>query len=381
MIVDLYRPIFRQLSVVFMSHGSRVHSTTMKISSFAQPEGVRPMSPRDHNTKPALAIGVDIGRTKIAVGVVSDTGDLIERVVVPTPGGNVAIVEVIDEISKKLMAQYPAVSVLGVGTPEVVEWPSGVTIDPGDSGPFPLRSCLEDLIGLPTVVDSDANVAAWAEFRFGAAVGKPNVVLVTVGTGIGGGVIIDGGLYRGTRGFAGEIGHMVVDPLGEVCSCGNMGCWEAIASGTALGRNGKRASASDPGGLMATLAGGAERVTGEFVSEAAHRGDPTAVCLIQKAGHWLGVGIASMVLIFDPDVVVIGGGLVENGEQLLSAARVQAERNTRVRRNHLPPILRAFYGADAGVVGAAALAMDTLSGLIQPGSRRIGATADAVASR
>ena len=323
------------------------------------------MPPTDPSIHEAQAIGVDIGRTKISIGLVTGGAELREQVIVPAPrtGDNEAVVDIVDEVCRKLTSRFPGVRSLGVGTPEVVEWPSGVTIHPDGRQDFPLRSRLEAALGLPTVVDSDANVAAWAEYRLGAAADATNVVLVTVGTGIGGGIITDGSLYRGARGFAGEIGHMVVDPAGEACPCGNIGCWEAAASGTALGRNGRRAAGADPAGLIATLADGPDRVTGETVAQAARQGDATALGLVRDVGHWLGAGIASMVLIFDPDVVVIGGGLVENGELLLDPARREAVRNLHVRAKKSPPVVRARYGSDAGVIGAAILALDVASGV------------------
>jgi glucokinase len=330
------------------------------------------MPPPKSITPSVQALGVDIGRTKISVGLVDGAGDLREKIVVPAPrhGDNDAVIDIVDEVGRKILDQFPTVRALGVGTPEVVEWPSGVTIHPDGREDFPLRPRLEAALGLPTVVDSDANVAAWAEFRHGAAAGSRNAVLVTVGTGIGGGIIVNGALYRGARGFAGEIGHMVMDPGGEACQCGNSGCWEAVASGTALGRDGRQAASDDPFGLMARLAGDPSLVTGETVAQAARQADATALELVQRMGCWLGAGIASMVLIFDPDVVVVGGGLVENGALLLEPAREQALRNLLVRAKTSPPIRPARFGTDAGVIGAGLLALDTMTETNVPLSAR-----------
>jgi len=305
---------------------------------------------------------VDIGRTKIVAGVVSADGDLLERVTIAAPPAtdSRAVGEAVKGITCDLVAKYPGLAAVGVGTAEVVEWPEGSTLAmEGGGRKFPLRAYLEDATGVPTVVDSDANVAAWAEAQLGAAIGKRNVVLLTIGTGIGGGFILDGKIYRGASGFAGEVGHLIVEPFGEPCVCGNCGCWEALASGTALGRNGKQAAAMEPDGLMAKLAGGPELVTGEVVFDAACKGDPAAVALFEKLGFWLGLGIASLILLFDPDVIVIGGGLARTGELLLAPARSCANRNVFVRGDHLPLILQARYQSDAGVVGAAVLALDS----------------------
>jgi len=319
---------------------------------------------RGRNGVPNLALGVDIGRTKIAAGVVNADGDLLERVTIAAPPAtdSLAVGEAVKDIACGLVAKYPGLTAVGVGTAEVVEWPEGATLaTEGGGEKFPLRAYLEDATGVFTVVDSDANVAAWAEARLGAAIGKRNVVMLTIGTGIGGGFVLDGKLYRGASGFAGEVGHLIVEPFGELCACGNCGCWQVLASGTALGRNGKRVAAIEPDGLIAKLAGSPKLVTGEIVFDAARKGDPAAVALFDKLGFWLGLGIASLILLFDPDVVVIGGGLARTGELLLVPTRSCVNRNVLVRSDHLPPILQARYQSDAGVVGAAVLALDSVS--------------------
>ncbi len=322
------------------------------------------MLARCQNVVPNLALGVDIGRTKLAAGVVSADGDILERVTIAAPPAtdSLAVGEAVKDIACGLMAKYPGLAAIGGGTAEVVEWPEGATLaTEGGDEKFPLRAYLEDATGVFTVVDSDANVAAWAEARLGVAIGKRNTVLLTIGTGIGGGFVLDGKIYRGASGFAGEVGHLIVEPFGELCVCGNRGCWEALASGTALSRNGRRVAAMEPNGLIAKLAGSPELVTGEIVFDAACKGDPAAVALFDKLGFWLGLGIASLILLFDPDMVVIGGGLARTGEFLLVPARSCANRNVFVRGEHLPPILLARFQSDAGVVGAAVLALDSAS--------------------
>jgi glucokinase len=308
------------------------------------------------------AIGVDIGGTKIAAGVVTEGGLVLDRTRVPTPPDDqaatlAALLAVVDE----LRARDPGVEAIGLGAAGLVEWPGGhARWAPHNTyRRMELRRLLHERTGLPTSVDNDANAAAWAEARFGAGAGSDHLVLVTVGTGIGGGLVLDGHLYHGVHGFAGELGHMIVDPDGDHCACGNRGCLEAMASGSTLGRLGREAAADDPGGRLATLAAQAGGlVTGELVFAAATEGDKAALALFERVGHWLGVGIASLVTIFDPDVVVVGGGVAATGELLLAPARSSVERyvHGRVHRD-LPPVVPARLGADAGLVGAATLAL------------------------
>jgi glucokinase len=306
-------------------------------------------------------IGLDIGGTKIAAGVVTAAGVVLDRTRVPTPPADqaatvTAMVAVVDE----LRARHPEVCAVGVGAAGLVDWPRGrLRWAPHNAyRQLELRRLLHERTGLPTVVDNDANAAAWAEARFGAGAGSDDLVLVTVGTGIGGGLVLDGAVYRGAGGLAGEVGHMVVDPQGDRCACGGRGCLEAMASGSALGRAGREAAARDPGGRLAAVAGGPERVTGEAVFQAATEGDQAAIGLFQRTGFWLGVGIASLITIFDPDVVVVGGGLAATGDLLLAPARASMERYVFGRAHReLPPVAPARLGGDAGMVGAATLAL------------------------
>ena len=260
------------------------------------------------------AIGLDIGGTKIAGGVVADDGTVLDLIEVPTPptGDALGTLEVLRKVIGSLRDSHPSVEAVGAGAAGMVEWPGGhIRWAPNNAyRELPLRQLLAQETGLPTVVDNDANVAAWAEARHGAAVGYGHVVVLTVGTGIGAGVVLGGRLQRGYSGLGGEIGHITVTPDGRRCGCGNTGCLEAMASGSALGRAGREAAAADPRGALATLAGGAEKVSGQIVFDAAQRGDQTARELFGQVGYWLGVGIASVVNLLDIELVVIGGGLV-----------------------------------------------------------------------
>jgi glucokinase len=308
------------------------------------------------------AVGIDIGGTKIAAGVVTGDGRILDRTRIPTPPDDeaatlAALLAVVDQ----LRARNPGVEAIGLGAAGLVEWPGGnARWAPHNTyRRLELRRLLHERTGLPTVVDNDANAAAWAASRFGAGSGGDDLVLVTVGTGIGGGLVLDGRLYHGEHGFAGELGHMIVDPDGDRCACGNHGCLEAMASGSTLGRLGREAATVDPGGRLAALAAQAGGpVTGEVVFAAATEGDTAALALFERIGHWLGIGIASLVTIFDPDLVVVGGGVAATGELLLRPARASFERYVHARAHRdLPPVVPARLGPDAGLVGAATLAL------------------------
>jgi glucokinase len=223
---------------------------------------------------------------------------------------------------------------------------------------FPLRERIEAEVGLPTLVDNDANVAAWGEFRFGAGRGSSDMLLVTVGTGIGGGIVSGGRVLRGAHGFAGEIGHIIVEPGGPLCGCGNLGCWEQVASGRAIGRLGREVAAEHPeSGMLALVGGDPAKVTGPVVTASAKRGDPAAVRILAEVGRRLGEGIAGLVNILDPDVVVVGGGVIEAGDLLLEPAR-RAFLDSVEAPEHRPnvPLVAAAMANDAGAVGAADLA-------------------------
>jgi glucokinase len=311
---------------------------------------------------PVQAIGLDVGGTKIVGGVVAADGTVVERMpAVPTPPEDetatlTALLRVIDE----LRGRHPDVEAIGVGAAGLVEWPRGyIRWAPNNVyRALPLRELLHEATGLPVVVDNDANAAAWAEARLGA--GASYMAFLTIGTGLGGGLILDGQLYRGTTGIGAEVGHIVVDPDGPYeCGCGNVGCLEAVASGTALGRYGREAAAVDPGGLLAELAGGAANVTGETVFMAARAGDETARLLFARLGRWLGIGIASLVNLFDFELIVIGGGVAAGGDLLLTPARASFEQFVFARDHRQPPsIVSARLGPEAGWVGSAILALD-----------------------
>ena len=257
------------------------------------------------------------------------------------------------------MAERDDVVALGVGAAGMVQLDGVMRFAPNVAWrEFPLRERIQSAVGIPTLVENDANAAAWGEFRFGAGRGSSDMLLVTVGTGIGGGIVSGGRLFRGAYGFAGEIGHIIVEPGGPLCGCGNQGCWEQVASGRALGRLGREAAAEHPQSVLSELVDGdPSRVTGFIVTTAAQRSDPIAIEIMSKVGRRLGEGIAGLVNILDPDLVVVGGGVIDAGELLLEPARrafVEAVEGPEHRPN--VPLVPAVMGNDAGAVGAAELA-------------------------
>jgi glucokinase len=307
------------------------------------------------------AIGIDIGGTKIAAGVVTPDGTVLHTTAVPTPKRQDHLVQRILRIIADMHSRHPDVATVGVGAAGLVDWPGGhIRWAPNNAyRDFPLRQLLADGSGLPVVVENDANSAAWAEATVGAGAGLGNVIVLTIGTGIGGGIILNGELHRGQSGIAGEIGHMIVNPEGgHQCGCGLTGCLETMASGTALGRAGQRVAAAHPAGRLAELAGTAGKVTGQTVYSAARGGDPVALHLFDQLGYWLGIGIASLVNVFDPQLIVLGGGLITTGNMLLTPTRASYERFVFARpHRELPDLALARLGTDAGLIGAALLAL------------------------
>jgi glucokinase len=306
------------------------------------------------------AIGLDVGGTKIAGAVVDGTGAVLAEIVEPTPEESdaAAVTAVLLDMIERLRRDSD-VAAIGVGAAGIVEWPAGKMLWAPNNAyrDWPVREQLEKATGLPVVVDNDANVAALAEARLGEP--YPDMVLVTVGTGIGGGLVMNGDIYRGRTGLAAELGHIILNPDGPRCGCGNHGCFEAYASGTALTRMGRDAATDDPDGLIARLGAATGEITGQTVTTAARRGDPTARALFARLGRWLGVGIASLANIFEVDAVVVGGGLVETGEMLLAPARAAARKFAYApTARGIAPVLPATFGGDAGKIGAALLALD-----------------------
>ncbi|GLY18617.1 ROK family glucokinase [Kineosporia rhizophila] len=311
-----------------------------------------------------LTIGVDVGGTKIAAGVVDADGRILERLRVPTPETVELIDASIAEAVEKLKGTAPGAQVSAVGVAAagfVNEHRTTVRFAPNIAWrEHPLAEAVGGRVGLPVVVENDANAAAWAEFRFGAGLDVSDMVMVTVGTGVGGGIVLDGKLVRGAFGIAAEIGHLRVAPNGRPCGCGQLGCWEQYASGRALVRAARDLAISDPEAaapLLAAAGGQVDRLVGSMITEVALAGDPAAVGLFAQLGRWLGEGVASLANLLDPAVVVIGGGVADAGDLLMVPAREAFAEHLSgaANRPHLQLRL-AEMGNDAGIIGAADLA-------------------------
>ncbi len=311
------------------------------------------------------ALGLDVGGTKINGLRIARDGTVLGRATVPTPADDAeATIASMVDVARRLLG--PQVVAVGVGAAGMVDAVRGVLRFAPNLAwrELPIADRMREALGLPCELDNDANVAAWGEWRFGAGRGYRHMLLVTVGTGIGGGIVAGRRLFRGAHGFAAEIGHIIVEPDGPLCGCGNRGCWEQVASGTAIGRLGARAAREHPGSRLAAIVGGhGEAVTGRIVTDAALEGDEVAVGVLAEVGRRLGEGIAGLVNVLDPQVVVIGGGAVRAGDLLLGPARA-AFLDAVEAVEHRPdvPILPAQLGSDAGAVGAAALALEELGG-------------------
>ena len=309
-----------------------------------------------------LTVGVDVGGTKVAAGVVDEQGQVLARVrratTATVPG---AAEKVISEAVLELASSFP-VEAVGVGAAGLVDETRSIVRFAPNLGwrEQPLRAQLEKATGLPVVVENDANAAAWAEYRFGAARGRDDVVMLTVGTGIGGALVLGGRLHRGRYGLAGEVGHLVLDKDGRHCGCGRRGCWEQYASGNALLRAARNRAAQDRDHARVLLSygdGTPEGVAGPHVTAAAHAGVPVALETFEEVGYWLGRGMAELAAVLDPGSYVVGGGVSEAGELLLGPARREFVAHlVGADVRPIAEIVPAALGNLAGLVGAADLA-------------------------
>jgi len=316
---------------------------------------------------PRFAIGIDIGGTKVAGGVVDVEGNVTHRARRDTPDRSKSpsvvegtIVEVVAELMQVVGPE--TIAAVGIGAAGFVAADRAtVVFAPHLSWRHePLQDALQRRVAVPIFVDNDANAAVWAEWKFGAAQGETHVMMITLGTGIGGGILINGQVQRGRFGIAGEFGHMQVVPGGHRCECGNRGCWEQYASGNALVREARSLfSANSPiaSDLLDRVEGVVDNLTGPLITQAARDGDPTARELLAEIGNWLGVGIANLAAAFDPGMFVIGGGVSSAGDLLLAPARETFKRQL-TGRGYRPEacIVAAHLGNDAGLIGAADLA-------------------------
>lgn len=308
------------------------------------------------------SIGVDVGGTKVLGGIVDQAGNVLAQARRDTPRqGGADLTRTIADVALELMSTHEIASIgisaagfvssdrkTMLATPNIAGW-DGINLD----------SEIEALIGLPVVIENDANAAAWGEARFGAGVGEDHLMLLTVGTGIGGGIVVNGSLYRGAFGVAAEFGHLRVVPEGHLCGCGARGCFEQYASGKALLRHAREAISASPEmarNLLSRGDGTLGALTGKHITEAAREGDSVAVAAFNATAQWLGAGIASLSVILDPACVIIGGGVIDAGEILLTPTRTAVERYLPFAGKHpTPKIIAAKLGNLAGLVGVADL--------------------------
>jgi glucokinase len=309
---------------------------------------------------PVETIGVDLGGSKMRVAVVDGEQRVLYRSTEPSRGRSAG--EVLDTLERELAdarSARPDVAAAGLGVPCTIDQRTGVAIMAVNLPliDVPIRDMMREALGLPVFVDNDVNAAILAEHRFGAARGVENAVMISLGTGIGGGLVLGGEVYRGTVGAASELGHTVVDLDGPRCqgNCPNRGCIEAVASGTALGREGREAAERAPESALGALLAQRGDIDGKAVTDAALDGDRTAREVVALIGRRLGVAFSSFANIFDPEVIVVGGGVIEVGELLLQPAREEL-RARALHPMNATRVLVAELGDEAGVVGAATLA-------------------------
>ncbi|RBM19806.1 ROK family glucokinase [Streptomyces sp. PT12] len=308
-----------------------------------------------------LTIGVDIGGTKIAAGVVDEDGTVLDTRQVatpPTPEGVVeAIADAVSTVGKGTGAEAVGIGAAGY----VDDKRATVLFAPNIAWRHEaLKDKIEQRVEMPVVVENDANAAAWGEFRFGAGAGHDDVVCITLGTGLGGGIIIGGRLHRGRFGVAGEFGHIRVVPDGLLCGCGSQGCWEQYASGRALVRYARQRAAATPEAAAVLLGlgdGTPDGIEGRHVSAAARQGDGVAIDSFRELARWAGAGLADLASLFDPSAFIVGGGVSDEGDLVLDPIR-KSFRRWLVGSTNRPhaQVLAAQLGGRAGLVGAADLA-------------------------
>ncbi|MCC3769082.1 ROK family glucokinase [Streptomyces sp. UNOC14_S4] len=308
-----------------------------------------------------LTIGVDIGGTKIAAGVVDEEGNILATCKVPTPATPEGVIDAIADAVRTVSADHE-VEAVGIGAAGYVDDKRAtVLFAPNINWRHEaLKDKVEQRVGLPVVVENDANAAAWGEYRFGAGQGHDDVICITLGTGLGGGIIIGNKLRRGRFGVAAEFGHVRVVPDGLLCGCGSQGCWEQYASGRALVRYAKQRAQATPENAEILLGlgdGTVEGIEGKHVSAAARQGDPVAIDSFRELARWAGAGLADLASLFDPSAFIVGGGVSDEGDLVLDPIRKSFKRWLigGQWRPHAQ-VLAAQLGGKAGLVGAADLA-------------------------
>ncbi|MGE0066168.1 MAG: ROK family protein [Solirubrobacterales bacterium] len=308
---------------------------------------------------PAKTIGVDLGGTKMLVGVLSGTEILSESREASTGQTEEELVEMLVREVNEAREACPEAVAVGLGVPATINHETGVAVAAVNLPleDLPIRDLVEERVGLPVFVDNDANVAALAEQLYGAGRGAEEMVLLTIGTGIGGGLILGGEVYRGATGAGAELGHTVIELDGPPCqgNCPGRGCIETLASGTALGREAREAARREPDSALGARAAAGEEIDGKMVTELALAGDLTAIGVFDLVGSRLGAALVTFANIFEPKVIVIGGGVMAAGDLLLDPAR-KVLRERALRPMNETPVVAAELGPEAGLIGAAALA-------------------------
>jgi glucokinase len=306
-----------------------------------------------------LTIGIDIGGTKISAGVVDSSGNLIDSSKCSTPaeGGKdliSSVVNLVKELNKKHEIKGIGISIAAlissdygtiVGAPNIA-----------NLSKLNFANEIKEEFKLPIIIENDANAAMWAEFKFGSAKGLNPVMFFIIGTGVGGGLVIDGKLFKGANGIGAEFGHMCVVPNGLLCGCGSKGCIEQYASGGALIRYANEALLANPDKSEEVLSFGEGKLSGTALTKAAKAGNELALAAFSKQADWLGLACASYSLIIDPQAIIIGGGVVDAGELFLAPVRAAMRKYMPFAESHVPPkIIAAKFGNDAGLIGAADL--------------------------
>ena len=321
-----------------------------------------------------LILGIDLGGTKILTAVANSQGKILSRdhSITPAKKGHDAVIQSILESAHRALEQaniaISALTAIGVGAPGISNPETGILFtSPNLPGwrDVPLRDIMQKKLGRKAFLINDANAAALGELYFGAARGARNFIYITISTGIGGGIVIDGKIYSGAIGTAGEVGHMTIDDDGPICNCGNRGCWETLASGTALAREARyRINEGVTTSILEYAGGDVEKVTAQVIHSAAEHGDSLAKELIARTGYYVGVGLANLINIFNPELIVIGGGLSNIGDILLKPAfKVAGERAYKeaFRAVRFAP---AELGRNSGVLGAAVFAFQGMGKLL-----------------
>lgn len=309
----------------------------------------------------ALTIGVDIGGTKVSAGVVDSDGNMISSDKRSTPiSGGVELIATIIDLIKSFQSKYE-IAGIGISIAALISADQGTIVGAPNIANLSKLNFVEELkksFNLPVVAENDANSAMWAEYKFGSAKNLNPVMFFIIGTGMGGGLVIDGKLFKGANGIGAEFGHMIVQPNGIKCGCGANGCIEQYASGSALMRYAKEEMKADPIKAKELLkySDASGDISGATLTTAAKQGNEIALSAFNKQADWLGSACASYTLLLDPQAIVIGGGVVEAGELFLNPVRLAMEKYMPFAGSHLlPKIVAAKYGNDAGLIGAADL--------------------------